>query len=92
MDAETGEALKGADGKDITASAKFTPQAQDGSQDVTFTFDASALGGAKTVVFEKLFVDGTLIARTKTRPTRTRRSRSPRASRPLRPRSRAARS
>lgn len=61
MDAETGEALKGADGKDITASVKFTPQAQDGTQDVTFTFDASALGGAKTVVFEKLFVDGTLI-------------------------------
>lgn len=61
MDAETGEALKGADGKQITASAKFTPQAQDGTQDVTFTFDASALGGAKTVVFEKLFVDGTLI-------------------------------
>lgn len=61
MDAETGEALKGADGKEITTSAKFTPQAQDGTQDVTFTFDASALGGAKTVVFEKLFVDGTLI-------------------------------
>lgn len=61
MDAETGEALKGADGKEITASAKFTPQAQDGTQDVTFTFDESALGGAKTVVFEKLFVDGTLI-------------------------------
>lgn len=61
MDAETGGALKGADGKDITASAKFTPQAQDGTQDVTFTFDASELGGAKTVVFEKLFVDGTLI-------------------------------
>lgn len=61
MDAETGVALKGADGKEITASAKFTPQAQDGSQDVTFAFDASGLGGAKTVVFEKLFVDGTLI-------------------------------
>ena len=61
MDSETGEALRGADGKDITASAKFTPQAKDGTQDVTFTFDASALGGAKTVVFEKLFVDGTLI-------------------------------
>lgn len=61
MDAETGVALKGADGKEITASAKFTPQAQDGTQDVTFAFDASALGGAKTVVFEKLFVDGTLI-------------------------------
>ena len=61
MDAETGEALKGADGKEITASAKFTPQAQDGTQDVTFTFDASELGGAKTVVFEKLFVDATLI-------------------------------
>lgn len=61
MDAETGEALKGADGKEITASAKFTPQTQDGTQDVTFTFDAGALGGAKTVVFEKLFVDGTLI-------------------------------
>lgn len=28
---------------------------------MTFTFDASELGGAKTVVFEKLFVDGTLI-------------------------------
>ena len=61
MDAETGETLKGADGKEITTSAKFTPQAQDGTQDVTFTFDASELGGAKTVVFEKLFVDGTLI-------------------------------
>ena len=61
MDAETGESLKGADGKEITASTKFTPQAQDGTQDVTFPFDASALGGAKTVVFEKLFVDGTLI-------------------------------
>lgn len=61
MDAETGEALRGVDGKGITASAKFTPQAQDGTQDVTFTFDAGALGGAKTVVFEKLFVDGTLI-------------------------------
>lgn len=61
MDAETGDALRGVDGKEITVSAKFTPQAQDGTQDVTFTFDASALGGAKTVVFEKLFVDGTLI-------------------------------
>lgn len=61
MDAETREALKGADGGDITASAKFTPQAQEGTQDVTFSFDASALGGAKTVVFEKLLVDGTLI-------------------------------
>lgn len=61
MDAETGEALKGVDCKEIIASAKFTPQAQDGTKDVTFTFDASALGGAKTVVFEKLFVDGTLI-------------------------------
>ena len=61
MDAETGGALKGADGKEITASANFTPQAQDGTQDVTFTFDASELGGAKTVVFEKLLVDGTLI-------------------------------
>lgn len=61
MDAETGEALKGADGKEIAASAKFTPQAQDGTQDVTFTFDASELGGTKTVVFEKLFVYATLI-------------------------------
>lgn len=61
MDAETGEALKDADGKEITASAKFTPQGQDGTQDVSFAFDASALGGAKTVVFEKLFIDGTLI-------------------------------
>lgn len=61
MDAETGVALKGADGKEIAASAKFTPQAQDGTQDVTFTFDASELGGAKTVVFEKLFVEATLI-------------------------------
>lgn len=61
MDAETGEALRGVDGKEITASAKFTPQAQGGTKEVTFTFDASALGGAKTVVFEKLLVDGTLI-------------------------------
>lgn len=61
MDAETGEALKDVTGKEITATAKFTPQSQDGTQDVTFTFDASELGGAKAVVFEKLFVDGTLI-------------------------------
>ncbi len=62
-DAETGEALKGIDGNEITASAKFTPDKADGEQDVTFTFDASELGGTKTVVFEKLAVDGTVIAK-----------------------------
>ena len=57
-DRETGEAAKDADGKEITASAEFTPEQSDGSVDVTFTFDASALGGHSVVAFETVSSDG----------------------------------
>lgn len=48
-----------ADGKPITAQAEFKAEKANGSVEVTFTFDASALAGQDVVVFEKLFyVDG----------------------------------
>lgn len=55
MDKETAEPLL-AGGKTVTAEAVFTPVASNGSVDVTFVFDASALSGKTTVVFEELFV------------------------------------
>ena len=58
MDAETGEALKDTAGKEITATAKFTPKASSGKQKVKFKFDATLLGGHKAVVFERLYLDG----------------------------------
>ena len=55
MNKETGEALKGEDGKAVTAEATFTPDHDHGTVDVTFTFDASLLAGQQVVVFETLY-------------------------------------
>ena len=55
MDKETVEPLL-TGGKTVTAEAVFTPVASNGSVGVTFVFDASALSGKTTVVFEELFV------------------------------------
>ena len=54
--------LKDANGKTITATVKFTPEAENGSVDVTFhAVDVSKLSGSTLVVFEKLFnADGTI--------------------------------
>lgn len=61
MDKSTGEPLL-VDGKEVTGEAKFVPEAEQGTVDVEFTFDASALAGKTIVVFEKLFYDGREIA------------------------------
>ena len=50
------------DGSEIRAGAKFTPDSADGSVDVTFSYDATALGGARTVVYETLLRDGVVYA------------------------------
>lgn len=45
-------------GKTVTAEAEFTAEKADGTVEVTFTFNASALAGHDVVVFEKLFAEG----------------------------------
>jgi hypothetical protein len=62
VDKATGEALKDATGKEIVASAKFTPEKADGAVDVTFEFDGSKLAGKTAVAFETLSRDGVEIA------------------------------
>lgn len=54
MDKETGEAVLDAEGNPVTASTEFVPDLPHGYVDVTFEFDASALGGHDVVAFEKL--------------------------------------
>ena len=58
---ETGEPLM-VDGKEVTAEKTFVPEKPNGSVDVKFMFDASALKGKQVVVFEKLYVDKTEVA------------------------------
>lgn len=41
-------------GKEVTATTKFTPKEASGEVKVTFTFDASKLGGYSLVAFEKM--------------------------------------
>ncbi len=61
MDKETGKAIQ-VDGKDVTANAEFTAEAGEGTVDLKFTFDGSALAGKTTVVFESVSYDGVEIA------------------------------
>lgn len=61
MDKATGKALV-VDGKEVTAEKTFTAEQADGSVELEFTFDASALAEKSVVVFEKLFHDGREIA------------------------------
>ena len=49
-------------GRTITASTEFTPITPNGSVDVTFTFDASEIGGRKLVFYEYLELDGDTVA------------------------------
>ena len=62
VDKSTGETLKDAAGKEITASTTFTPDKPEGSVDVTFEFDGSKLAGKTAVAFETLSRDGIEIA------------------------------
>ena len=61
MDAETGKELQ-IDGKPVTAETEFKAKKPDGTVEVEFTFDASALAGKKVVVFEDLYKDDEKIA------------------------------
>lgn len=57
MDKSTGEALL-VDGAEITAEVEFTPEAANGTVELTYTLDASTLAGTTIVVFETLYSDG----------------------------------
>ena len=58
MDKATGKEFQPA----VKATAKFKPTASEGSVDVTFTFDASALAGRSVVAFEVVTLDGQTVA------------------------------
>ena len=49
-------------GKEIRAEKKFRPEKPDGSVEVSFTFDSSALKNQEVVVFEHLYVQETEVA------------------------------
>ena len=61
MDKATGEPLL-VDGAEVTAEVEFTPESADGTVELTYTLDASALAGTTIVVFETLYSDGVEIA------------------------------
>ena len=50
------------DGAEVTAEVEFTPEAADGTVELTYTLDASTLAGTTIVVFETLYSDGVEIA------------------------------
>ncbi len=54
MDKDTGEPVL-VSGKPVTSEKEFTPRDEDGTVDVTFTFDGSSLSGTDVVVFEKAY-------------------------------------
>ncbi len=54
MDKSTGKKLL-VDGNEVTAEKEFTPKEASGTEEITFTFDASALAGKSVVVFETLY-------------------------------------
>ena len=54
MDKSTGEKVL-VGNKEVTAETSFTPEKANGTVEVTFSFDASSLGGKSLVVFEKIY-------------------------------------
>ena len=61
MDKATNQPLL-VDGAEITAEVEFTPESADGTVELTYTLDASALAGTTIVVFETLYSGGVEIA------------------------------
>ena len=61
MDKATGDPLL-VDGAEVTAEVEFTPEAADGTVELTYTLDASLCAGTSIVVFETLYQDGVEIA------------------------------
>lgn len=62
MDPATGEAIKDAEGNAITSETTFKAKKTSGTAEVTFTFDATALKGKSTVVFESLYYEDLVLA------------------------------
>ena len=59
VEKDTGEAVRDAEGNEVTAEKSFTADAFDGSVDIVFTFRAdSSLAGKTAVVFETLQHEG----------------------------------
>ena len=61
MNRKTGKPVRSG-GKKLTAEKTFTAKKPEGSVLLSFTFDASALGGDTVVVFEELYLEKDLIA------------------------------
>ena len=61
MDKETGEPLL-VNEQQVTAELEFTPTTSEGSVELTYTFDASALAGKSVVVFEDLYQGENVVA------------------------------
>uniref|UniRef100_UPI002AC8B9B8 VaFE repeat-containing surface-anchored protein n=1 Tax=Acutalibacter intestini TaxID=3093659 RepID=UPI002AC8B9B8 len=61
MDKGTGGKLL-VDGKEVTVEKEFTPESASGTEEITFTFDSSALAGKAVVVFETLYHEGKEVA------------------------------
>lgn len=61
MDQATGKSLL-VNGKEVTAETTFTAEKSNGTVEVRFTFDSSALKGKSVVVFEDLYSNGKQIA------------------------------
>mgnify|MGYP001680422441 CR=1 FL=1 len=61
VDRETGAPVR-ADGKAVTSTVAFVPDAAHGTQEVTFTFDGAELSGHAVVAFESLALDGQEVA------------------------------
>ena len=62
VDKETGEPLTDADGNELVSTAKVTAASADGSVDVKFTFDGTAMAGRSVVFFENVYYTDKLIA------------------------------
>ena len=62
VDKETGEPFTDADGNELVSTAKFTAASADGSVDVKFTFDGTAMAGRSVVFFENIYYTDKLIA------------------------------
>ncbi len=50
-------------GKPVQAECVFIPQEESGTITLTFSFDAAGLAGKDLVVFERCYLEGTLIAK-----------------------------
>ena len=61
MDKETGEPLLAGE-QQVTAELEFTPTSSEGSVELTYTFDGSALAGKSVVVFEDLYQGENVVA------------------------------